>query len=104
MDRDNAWLLDMLTYSQRVLDVTAGLSYDEFDANSTLQYAVIHLITVVGEAAAQVTDSRRNEFPNIPWSQIVGTRNRLVHHYFKIETNILWEVIQTHLPQLIVEL
>ena len=58
----------------------------------------------MGEAAAQVSDAGRAELPAIPWQQIVGMRNRLVHAYFDIDLDILWDTVQLSLPSLIAPL
>src|SRR5438034_10730143 len=100
MLKDDSWLLDMLIYSRQARDQVAGTDQSAFLQNKTLQYALIHLMTVIGEAAAQVSSERRAQFPTIPWGKIVGTRNRLVHQYFKIDVNIVWQIVDTDLPGL----
>ena len=58
-------------------------------------------IEIVGEAAAQVTESTRIELPDIPWSQIVAMRNRVVHAYFNVNLDIVWQTVKKDLPLLI---
>lgn len=69
-----------------------------------LRMALTRAIEIVGEAAAQVSDAGRAELPAIPWQQIVGMRNRLVHAYFDIDLDILWDTVQLSLPILIAPL
>ena len=63
--------------------------------------AVVHCIQEIGEAAAQVSEESRRQTPDIPWPQIVGMRHRLVHVYFAINLDLVWEVIVRDLPPLI---
>ena len=59
---------------------------------------------IVGEAAYQVSQATRNSLPGIPWEDIIGMRHRLVHAYFDINLDILWQTLQNDLPPLVVEL
>jgi uncharacterized protein with HEPN domain len=63
-------------------------------------FAVIRCIEIVGEAAAKVSDSTRARAPDIPWGAIVGMRNRLVHAYFDVDTDLVWKTTSTELPAL----
>ncbi len=64
----------------------------------------VKAIEVIGEAAAQVGDATRKGNPSIPWAQIIAMRNRLVHVYFDINLDVLWQTVQQDLPPLIVQL
>ena len=76
----------------------------DLDSDAMLRLALTRAIEIVGEAAAQVTDAGRVEFPDVPWPQIVGMRNRLVHAYFDINANILWDTVLLALPELLAQL
>ena len=69
-----------------------------------LRLALTRAIEIVGEAAGQVSEAGRGEMPAVPWPQIVGMRNRLVHAYFDINQNILWDTVQLALPGLLEQL
>jgi uncharacterized protein with HEPN domain len=69
-----------------------------------LTLAIVRLIEIVGEAAANVSPERREEFPDIPWSEIIGMRNRVVHAYFDVNFNIVWNTVTYNLPSLIAQL
>jgi uncharacterized protein with HEPN domain len=66
--------------------------------------ALSRAVEIVGEAANQVSESGRSELPGVPWPQIVGMRNRLVHAYFDIDRDILWDTVQIALPVLLAQL
>jgi len=69
-----------------------------------LRSALVHMITVVGEAASKVTQPTREGLPDIAWASIVGMRNRLVHAYFDVDSDILWRTVTERLPPLATQL
>jgi uncharacterized protein with HEPN domain len=66
--------------------------------------ALLHGVQTIGEAAAGVSEMGRNRYASVPWTKIISMRNRLVHGYDRVDLNILWETVQTHLPLLVDEL
>lgn len=76
----------------------------DLDSDDLLAYAVVRAIEIVGEAAAHVSLETRMTYPQIPWHNIIGMRNRIVHKYNQVDLNIVWEVVDRNLPGLIVEL
>jgi uncharacterized protein with HEPN domain len=79
---------------------TDGVSHDDFMENRLLQDGVIRQLEVMGEAARNLTEDLRNEYPNIPWRQMIGLRNRMIHAYFNVNLQIIWEIIQGDIPNL----
>ena len=71
---DEAVLLDMLLFGRRIRDRMAGVTHDEFDGDEDLQLAITYLIQIVGEAASRVSQSLRDSYPQVPWTQIIGMR------------------------------
>ena len=104
MWRDPKYLLDMLLAARDAQDVVAGLSFEAFEHNRTAQLAAAHALQIIGEAANRVSSQTRDLHPEIPWRQMIGMRNRLVHDYGHIDRAIVWSTLQTHLPALIVAL
>jgi uncharacterized protein with HEPN domain len=74
------------------------------DVDRELVLALVKSIEIIGEAAANVTNKCCEDLPQIPWSNIVGMRNRLIHAYFDINLDILWNTVIEDLPSLIAEL
>lgn len=68
------------------------------------RFATLHAIQIIGEAASKVAPEARAAVPGIPWAALVGMRNRLVHAYFDVDTDILWETLKSSVPMLIDEL
>ena len=63
----------------------------------------MRLVEIIGEAAAHVSQQTRERYPKIPWEDIVGMRNRIVHGYDEVDFDILWDVVELHLPPLVDE-
>lgn len=84
-----------------------GLSKDEFSVDKRTQQAVVMRVIIIGEAATKVMD-RYDEFaqqrPEIPWRSMRGMRNRIAHGYFDINLDVVWETVQTALPELLKQL
>ena len=105
MQRDErASLLDMLLAARDALEFAAGLTFSQFEQSRLHQHAVVKAVENIGEAASRVSAETRQAHPAIPWPQIIGMRNRLVHAYFDINLDILWQVVQDDLPALIAQL
>ncbi len=84
MRRDDAWLIDMLQAAREAAAFTDGLGFVEFEQNRMAQFAILKAIEIIGEAASQVGPEFKEAHPEIPWPEIIGMRNRLVHGYFNV--------------------
>lgn len=104
MQRDLQFLLDMLQSAELILAYTAQSSKAEFIANIQLQDSVIRRLLVIAEAARRISEATRQSLPDVPWQEINGMRNRLVHEYDDVNLNIVWDVVQFEIPILIQEL
>lgn len=101
MRRDDAYLLDMLIAARKAIKFVDGISKNDFDENEVIQNAVMRPLEIIGEAAARISSRFRKTHPNIPWKEMVGLRNRLIHEYFRVEYDAVWDTIQKDLPALI---
>ncbi len=95
------FLRDMLENAQRAIQFTAGMDYETFAKDDKTIYAVIRAVEIIGEAAANIPEKVRSEYPGIPWREVKGMRNKLVHHYFGINVEVVWQTIHEDLPILI---
>jgi uncharacterized protein with HEPN domain len=91
----------MLDAAKEAVEFAAGKSRKDFDDDRMLTLAITKSIEIIGEAATKVSESCKAENNNIPWNDVAGMRNRLIHGYFDINLDIVWETIQTDLPELI---
>jgi len=93
-------LEDMLGSLVRIQTLTSGMSFDEFAEDLTRQEAVIRNLEIIGEASKSVSYSVRSSYPEVDWARIGGLRDVLIHQYFSIDLEIIWDIIQTKLPNL----
>jgi uncharacterized protein with HEPN domain len=94
----------MLDHAKEAADLIAGKDKTELQHNRVLELALIRLVEIVGEASAKVSAETQAKYPSIPWPQVIGMRNRLIHGYDSVDLDILWDTIEVDLPPLIVEL
>ncbi|MFP9100030.1 DUF86 domain-containing protein [Flavobacterium sp. RHBU_24] len=103
MSKRNVTLLldDMLQSAYKIRKYTQGLDYKSFAEDDKSIDAVIRNFEIIGEAANRIPEDFRLENPEIEWNRIRGFRNRIVHEYFGIDTEIVWAIIESYLHELI---
>jgi len=94
----------MLDHSKEALSLIEGRSRTNLDADRVLSLALVRLLEIVGEAAARVPIEERDRYAALPWTQIIGLRNRLIHGYDSIDFDILWNILSKDMPQLVSDL
>ena len=101
MWRDDAYLLDMLLAARKVQEFTQGVGRKQFENDDLIQNAVMRQIQIIGEAARKVSSQCQQTHPEIPWQGVIGMRNRLIHEYFRIIPERVWDVVEKDIPELI---
>ncbi len=81
-----------------------GRLREDLNADRQFNLAIVRLLQIIGEAAAQVSTTDRQSWPLVPWDDIVGFRNRIVHGYDQIDFDVVWAIVQEDLPKLVVQL
>ena len=104
MSKDDAYVLDMLHAARLARDFGAECTERQFLDDVKTQSAVLHQLTVLGAAVRRVSQEFQDAHPDVPWQQIAGLRNRIVHEYDEIDIDRVWEVVQRDLPRLITAL
>ena len=99
MRRDGERLADIIEAAGKI-SVRAGKGRQAFDADEDMQIVLVHLIRVIGEAASGLSDELTSDHAEVPWRQIVAIRNRVVHGYFEVDLDILWDVAVIDVPRL----
>ena len=94
----------MLEYGREAIGLMRDKKRADLDTDRTLGLATLRCLEIVGEAASHIPESLRQQHPQIPWPQIIGTRNRLIHGYDLVDYDIIWSTIAEDLPPLIAEL
>jgi uncharacterized protein with HEPN domain len=94
------YLEDILVSLGRLQTLTSGMSYDGFAKDLTKQEAVIRNLEIIGEASRKVPEAVRSAYPEVDWAGLTALRNILIHEYFGIDLEIIWDIIQNELPPL----
>jgi len=94
-------MLHMLDAAREAISFSRGRARADLDSDRMLTFALVRAIEIVGEAASKVTVQTRSEFPEMPWPDIVGMRNRIVHAYFDIDLDRVWDTVKIDLPALV---
>jgi uncharacterized protein with HEPN domain len=95
-DRDS--LSDIQEAVRRITVYTTVMTYEAFMADTRTQDAVIRNLEIIGEATKNLSAELRAKYPDIPWKGMAGVRDRLIHHYFGVNLDIVWYIITTELP------
>ena len=87
--------------AEKAIEFSAGRTRQNLDDDELLRLGLTKLVEIVGEAAKQVSGPTRMAHPEVPWSAAARMRDRLIHHYFDIDLDILWATVTEDLPQLL---
>ncbi len=105
MKKDDAvYIGHMLDTSRSILSKVAGKSRSDFDADEILRLALAHLIQTLGESARRLSPEFQQAHPEVPWSNIIGMRHKVVHDYIDVNYDVVWRVATERLRPLIPEL
>ncbi len=97
-------LHDILEAIRRIQMYTAEFAYEEFEEDYKTQDAVIRNLEIIGEAAKNIPSEFRDKHQEIPWKKMAGTRDRLIHHYFGVNLEIVWEIAEIELPSVFLQI
>jgi len=95
------YLNDIRNAAENAARFVAGVSYDEFVANDEKVYAVIRALEMIGEAAKNIPIKLRTRYPSVPWKVVTGMRDKLIHGYFGVNLERVWETVRDDLPPLV---
>jgi len=98
--RDAYRLAHMLEYAREAIGIAESRQRADLETNRLLELALLRLLETLGEAASKVSPEMRALHPQIPWSQVISLRNRLIHGYDSVDHQILWQIIKSDLPVL----
>jgi len=98
------YIRDMLENAEKALQFVKGMSFDEFADDERTTYAVIRAIEVIGEAGRNIPKDLRDTYSELPWREMTGTRDKLIHEYFGVNLPVVWRTVQEDLPMLVKQL
>ena len=101
MKRDlRLFIEDILERINLIEDSTGKLSKDKFKSDKLITDATIRRLEIIGEAVKNIPDNFRERYPEVPWKDIAGFRDIIIHAYFGIDFNAVWDIIKKDLPEL----
>jgi len=93
-------LSDILEAISAIERFVEGISFEEFRANDEKSSAVIRKFEIIGEATKALPEDLKEKYPDIPWKEMAGFRDKLIHFYFGIKYELVWQALKKRLPQL----
>ena len=103
-ERDKSYIYDILKYSQEVIDILKDETHNSFVNNRIKRLAIERLIQIIGEAANHLSRDFMQENQDIPWTKIIGLRNKIVHDYGEILTDRIWLIASESIPELMYQI
>jgi|SRR5258707_6905275 uncharacterized protein with HEPN domain len=100
MRHEPSFLKDILAACRKIEAIVAAIDEQSFLENEVLPAAILHHLTVIGEAISRLSEDLKNRHPEVPWRQIISVRNRIVHAYFDLDWQILWNASVDDVPEL----
>ena len=101
---DEVALNHMLDHAREAVSLIAGKTRGDLGSERMLELSLTRLVEIIGEAAGRVSKQRQAQLQTIPWQEIMGMRNRLIHGYDSVDLDVLWDTVELDLPPLIDEL
>ena len=97
-------LMHILDAAREAIDFCHGRVREELDSDRMLSLSLVRLLEIIGEAARGISEECRNDHPHIAWKSMAGMRDRLIHGYFDVNLEIVWETVTRDLPPLVTQL
>lgn len=102
-EKDKIRIGHIIFAAEEAIDMPGNKSLDEFENNRMLVLSLIKEIEIIGEAAAKISKQTKAKYSHIPWEDIVGMRNYLIHVYFDVDYKMIWDTVKYDLPTLLEE-
>jgi len=104
MNPDLVRIKHMIVACEEIIEFSKGKTKDDLFKDRKLNLALVHLLEIIGEAGNKISVELKHKYEHVPWNALVGMRNRLIHGYYDIDLNIVWETINRDIPPLVSKL
>lgn len=94
------YVKDIVQNMEDAEEFIQGFSYEAFVSDKKTLNAVVRAIEVIGEAVKNIPDSIRSKYPNVPWKEMAGMRDKLIHFYFGVDQEAVWVVVKERIPEI----
>jgi len=94
------YIEDIISATGKVMDFVKNISYEEFIQDDKTVFAVVRALEIIGEAAKNIPDDIRKNYPEIPWKDMTGMRDKVIHEYFGVKLSIVWGAVKEEIPPL----
>lgn len=94
------YLADILDASEKIAAFVKGMTQTQFRADDKTQFAVVRGLEIIGEAAKKIPDTARVAYPQVPWREIAGMRDKLVHDYIGVDAQVVWKTATEDVPEI----
>ncbi|MDO8508174.1 MAG: DUF86 domain-containing protein [Nanoarchaeota archaeon] len=101
---DQVFIEHILDSIKAIGEFSEEITEKELASNRLKKSAIVREIEIIGEAAKNVSDDFKNKHKEVPWKDIIGTRDKLIHHYFGVDLGVIWRIIKVFLPDLKIKL
>ena len=94
------YLQDILSAIRAIEKFVKGMEFEKFERDDKTSSAVIRKLEVIGEAVKNIPEGFKRKYPEIPWKEMAGMRDKLIHFYFGIDYNLVWQTVKQRVPQI----
>ncbi len=100
MDKDKAYILHILDEIENIKQFLTGMDFNMLVEDIKTSKAIERSLEIIGEAAKNLSEKLKEETKEIPWRDVAGLRDKIIHHYFDVDYKTIWDIVQNNLPEL----